>query len=103
MAEFLQLEINAQSKAELGKIISQLLEQKLIACADVFPVESSYWWKGSIVKENRWQAMAFTLAEKKPEIIELVEKSHSDEVPVITFLPIEVNQGCEDWIIETLQ
>ena len=101
--KIIQIFLNASSREELDTITESLLTKKLIACADTFPVESSYWWKGKIAREKRWQAIAFTRADKKSGIIELVEKSHSDEVPAIIFLPIEMNKKCSDWIGEVLR
>lgn len=37
---------------EAKKICTHLLEQKLIACANYFPIESAYWWKGKIENEK---------------------------------------------------
>lgn len=99
----IQLLINTASKEELEKIISALFEQKLIACADVFPVESRYFWKGKIEVENRHQAIAFSLEDKRDSIIELVEKLHSDEVPGIIFSPVEANEEYLNWIKDSLK
>jgi periplasmic divalent cation tolerance protein len=29
-----------------------LLAKRLIACYNLWPVESAYWWKGEIIEEN---------------------------------------------------
>ena len=44
--------ITASSREEAEKISRVLLEERLIACANIFdPVTSLYWWKGEIRKD----------------------------------------------------
>ena len=99
----IQILLNSTSREELERIISALFENKLIACADVFPVESHYFWKGKIEMENRHQAIAFSMDDKKDSIIELVKKMHSDEVPGIIFSPAEANEEYLNWIKDYLK
>ncbi len=37
-----------EAATEIGK---GLLKERLIACYNLFPVESAYWWKGKILEE----------------------------------------------------
>lgn len=99
----LKIELNTFLKEELDNIIDALLAKKLIACADIFPVRSQYCWKGEIADEPRFQAVAYTLADKKDEVVKVVLEMHSDDIPGIIVTPVEANKEYEDWVKESLQ
>ena len=44
--------ITCRDNSEAEKISRHLLERRLIACANILPVKSLYWWDGRIVDEN---------------------------------------------------
>lgn len=98
MTEFVQVILSGTSEAEAHKITDLLLGQKLIACADFHPVRANYWWKGEIVKEDRYRIMAYSMTSKKEEIITAVRSIHTDTTPGIVFLPMDANQDFLDWI-----
>lgn len=98
-----QILINTFLKEELDEILDALLAKKLIACADISPVHSRYCWKAKIADEQRFQAVAYTLADKKDEVIKVVEEMHSDDIPGIIVTPVEANKKYEDWVKESLE
>ena len=81
--------ITASDQKEAEKIADMLLEKQLIACANMFPIESKYWWKGKIVKSKEFLLVCKTKLNKSKEIIEEVRNIHSYDVPCVNFLPIE--------------
>ena len=90
--------ITAKDKKEAEKIISALLEKRLIACANMFSVKSQYWWKGKIEKSSEYAIIAKTRKEKEKEIIKVVKGIHSYEVPCIVFSEITGSKDFLDWI-----
>jgi len=45
--------MTAKSKEEAEKIVNTLLEERLIACANIIDsVSSLFWWQGKIEKEK---------------------------------------------------
>ena len=91
--------ITCKSMAEAKRIAAKLLESKLIACANMFPVESMFNWKGKVkdIKE-----VAMLCKAKKGnfrKINEMVTKLHSYEVPCVAALSItDSNKGYESWV-----
>jgi len=74
---------------EARKIAEVLLEQRKIACANIVPgVVSLFWWQDRIdtVQENL--LIAKTEASRLNELVELVTKIHSYDVPEIIAMPI---------------
>lgn len=81
--------ITTSGRKEAEKISKSLLEQKLIACANIIDnIESLFWWKGKIDKAKEALVIAKSRKGKLPGIIKLVKSLHSYEVPEIISLPI---------------
>jgi periplasmic divalent cation tolerance protein len=40
--------ITNPSKKEAKRLAKHLIEKRLIACANIFPIESLYWWKNKL-------------------------------------------------------
>jgi len=89
--------ITAGSKEEAHRIASLLVKQKKAACVNIVPgVDSLFRWKGRINSTRETLLLAKTRASLLPEIISLVQKTHSYEVPEIIALPI--TGGSEDYL-----
>jgi periplasmic divalent cation tolerance protein len=66
-----------------------LIEEKLAAGVNLFPVRSIYRWKGKIQKDEEIAMILKTKTELVDTIINRVKELHSYEVPCIVSLPIE--------------
>ncbi len=81
--------ITASSKDEALKIVRQLLDDRLIACANIVgPVSSLFWWKGKIDEATEFLVFMKSREELFQTLSERVKKLHSYEVPEIIALPI---------------
>ena len=81
--------ITAKDEKEAEKIATILVEEKLAACANIFPIRSIYSWKSEIVKDEEVAMVLKTKRELVGEIIEKVKELHSYEVPCIISLALE--------------
>jgi periplasmic divalent cation tolerance protein len=43
---FLMFYVTHADEAAARRLADQLLERRLIACANIHPVSSAYWWEG---------------------------------------------------------
>ena len=90
-----------KSKAE--KIIRKLLEEHLIACANVLDsVCSFFWWKQKIEQEN--EALVVMKSSKKlfKKIVQRIQELHCYDVPEILALPIlDGSEAYLDWMKNT--
>ena len=79
-------------------IIRLCLHQKIIACGNIIPSQSSYLWNGDFHKENEWIAVMKTTTHHKDNLAKFLEKHHSYELPAILQWEVKANEGYAKWV-----
>jgi periplasmic divalent cation tolerance protein len=104
MTNIIVLMTNA-TREEAEKITSKLLDERLIACANITgPVSSLFWWKGKISREKEFLTLMKTRAELFDELAKTVRQMHSYEVPEIIAVPIlNGEQSYMEWLNSSLR
>ncbi len=83
------LYVTAKKKAEAKSIAGTLIDEKLAACANIFPeTESLYSWKGARVDGNETVLLLKTTKSKVKKAMKRVAELHSYECPCILELPV---------------
>ena len=90
--------ITCKDEKEAVKLSKYLLEKRLIACSNLFPIRSMYWWKGKIQDEKEYVILAKTLEKNYNKIKEEVSKIHSYDVPCILKIDAEANERYDEWV-----
>ncbi|MGM5484800.1 MAG: divalent-cation tolerance protein CutA [Nanobdellota archaeon] len=90
--------VTFRDREEADRIIKLLLDDNLIACANVFNIDSIYKWKGKVAKEGEVAAFLKTVKRNFGKIEELIKKHHSYDVPCILRFNIEGNADYTEWI-----
>lgn len=85
------------------RIASHLVEIRLAACANVFPVKSTYWWEGALHQEGEWVSVLKTRPGLEFALAETVQKMHPYEVPCILRFEVRANAAYEQWIVDSTQ
>ncbi|MFC1904443.1 divalent-cation tolerance protein CutA [Chloroflexota bacterium] len=88
--------VTTQDEAEAREIGRTLVEERLAACVNIFPIKSIYRWQGTIEEAGEVAMFIKTRAELADKIIKRVKELHSYEVPCIVSLPIE--KGYPDYL-----
>lgn len=84
---------------ETAQKISQVLtEEKWIACANLFPMQSAYWWQGQVEQENEWVALLKTRTAYGAQLEKRILELHPYEVPCIIQMEVKANAAYEEWI-----
>ena len=86
-------------KDSASKIGKGLLRERIIACYSLFPVESSYWWKGEILEEKETFMIIKTRRENFKKIENYIKKHSGYEIPeVVSVEPKKVNLPYLNWV-----
>ena len=94
----------AKNLTEAKKISKHLLQNKLIACANIFPITSMYNWKNKIKEENEFVLLLKTKTKNYKKIEEEIKKIHSYDLPAIySWKADEVSKEYDDWVNKELK
>lgn len=81
--------VTTSSKQEAEKIAQHLLDQRLIACANIIgPVSSLFHWSGKIERAEEYLMLLKSRKDLFEQLAETVKALHSYEVPEILVLPV---------------
>ena len=89
--------IVCKDAVEAEKISLHLLKKRLIACANIFPIRSMYWWKGKMMNEAENVIIAKTNEGNFNKVVNEVKKIHSYEIPCILRIDSSANKEFEKW------
>jgi periplasmic divalent cation tolerance protein len=92
--------VSVSNEGESLKIARTIVQEKLAACANLFPrIRSIYRWEGKICDEPEWYLIIKTRRALFPLLQERIKALHSYEVPEIIALAIvEGLPSYLDWI-----
>ncbi|MGQ9674980.1 MAG: divalent-cation tolerance protein CutA [Chloroflexota bacterium] len=74
--------------AEAKAIGRHLLEQRLVACVNIFPIQSAHWWEGQIVEDEEAVLIAKTVNRNFETVQRAVLARHSYTVPCVIKLSV---------------
>jgi periplasmic divalent cation tolerance protein len=90
--------ITNPNKKTAVKVAGHLLNEKLVACCNIFPIESLYWWEGRIENAKEYVLIAKTLAKNYSAIKKEVEKIHPYKIPCILKISSTANPKYQKWL-----
>jgi periplasmic divalent cation tolerance protein len=94
--------INCPDEAVADRIAENLIDRRLVACANLYPaIRSVYRWQGGIARESEVPLLVKTRAELFDAVEKAVRANHPYETPSIIGLAIaRVNADYRDWVFE---
>lgn len=102
--QYIQIYWTCGSLDEARKVSRLLVEQRLVACANIIPwIESIFLWNDELDTSQETKVIYKTRQEKFEEIKEIILKNAKYEIPEILKVPIlGGHQDYLDWIDESL-
>lgn len=89
--------VTTKNKDEASSIGKRLVEEKIIACANIIEkMNSIYHWGGKVVEDEESILIAKTTSENLDRFISLVNEVHSYEVPCI--ITLDITNGSKDYL-----
>src|SRR5512143_3030267 len=98
----IQVQWTAASLEEARRIARQLVEKRLVACANLIPhVESIYRWKDKIETAEEVKVLLKTKAEHFSAVKTWIEQNSSYEVPEVSKIQFdEISSAYAKWVEE---
>ncbi len=91
--------VTANDAEEAGKIARALVEEKLVACVNYWPITSAFRWEGVIEEGAEVAMICKTRTSLVPDVIKRVKKLHSYEIPCITSWKIDAgSESYLEWV-----
>ncbi len=79
-----------------------LIRDKKIACANILPINSIYFWQEKIQDDTEWVAICKTMPHLVDALMAEVESRHPYEVPCIWHFSVSANPAYAQWVAESV-
>ncbi|MEW6685184.1 MAG: divalent-cation tolerance protein CutA [Candidatus Edwardsbacteria bacterium] len=89
MSRYILIYTTTSDKEGAEKIAQILLEKRLVACANIFPISSRYWWQGKIEQADECGMLLKTRKELYQKVEKEIKRLHSYTIPAIICWNIE--------------
>lgn len=99
MPEYCLIYVTTPNLSSARRIAESLLEKRLVACANIFPIKSIFRWKGKIESAEEFSVILKTRAGLAKDCEREIKKIHPYEIPCIIQIPItEGNPDFLNWV-----
>lgn len=98
----LTVTISAETKENANEILRALIDKKLVPGGPIINSPAKFFWKGEVIDMDYFTIMTFTMSKHKESVIKAVEDVSIEEVPMITFIPLDGNDKLLNWIEKTV-
>ncbi|MEO6846088.1 MAG: divalent-cation tolerance protein CutA [Chthoniobacterales bacterium] len=91
------------NEEDAKRIVRILVDEKLIACGNIYPQSTSiYRWKNAVTMESEWAAILKTTEERLEELSTRLKELHSFEVPEMIAVPVSgASTEYAEWVAES--
>lgn len=80
--------VTAPDEETARRIARALLERRLVACANLLPIGSLYWWEGRIEEAREHAMFLKTRRALVPDVVKAVGELHPYDVPCAVAFPL---------------
>ncbi len=80
--------VTAPDRKTARNIARVVVERRLAACANLWPIESTYWWRGNREASAEYVVVFKTRRALVRKLIAAVQAAHPDEIPCIVTYPM---------------
>ncbi len=69
-------------------LAAAVIDSRLAACAQVYPIASVYRWEGKVANEQEWRVDFKTRADLVADLTALIKERHDYDTPEVIAVPI---------------
>lgn len=86
---------------ELGSLI---IEKKIAACVDFWPIYSCYNWEGTFQFVSQTMLLITTFESKIDQVNQIISDNHTYSVPLIAGVDVRrINHLYKEWMMEVIE
>ncbi len=86
------------NKEEASLLSKELINDNLIACSNITPINSCYVWEDKFESDNEFVGLFKTSNTKLEKAIIYIEAKHSYKTPCILSWQVQANKSYYEWI-----
>jgi periplasmic divalent cation tolerance protein len=103
MSDVVTVTITFGTPEDAQAMAEALVEARLAACAQVWPITSTYRWRGEVERAGEHRLEAKTLASALPRLAAFVRERHSYDVPeIIAHATSFAGEAYAQWVRENV-
>ena len=92
------------NEKDAKEITKKLVEEKLIACGNIFPIKSFYYWENSLQEDEEYAAVLKTKDSVVDEAVERLKELHPYTAPAIIVFSAELkSENYAKWMDEVVK
>ena len=97
---YIQVFTTTDKNEDAKRIAKEVVEKRLVACAQIVgPISSTFWWDGKVDEEQEWLLIMKTRKALYDELEKAIKNVHPYDVPeIIAQDIINGNRDYLDWI-----
>lgn len=99
---FILLYVTHPSEETARRIAGEVVSVRLAACANLFPIQSAYWWDGKMESGEEWVSILKTAPYLEQRIQEFIERLHPYGTPCMMRWEVRANEAYENWILSSV-
>ncbi|AXI77345.1 divalent-cation tolerance protein CutA [Peterkaempfera bronchialis] len=97
--DFIVVTTTHEAEEPARDLAARVVRERLAACAQVYPVDSVYWWDGDVRAEPEYRIDFKTRADLADRLTAYVEQHHSYETPEVVAVPVTGGSAAYlDWV-----
>lgn len=85
-------------------LAATLVEERLVACVNRVPIDSTYRWEGEVIHDGETLLLAKTTQEKYEAAVDRIEELHPHDVPCIErFDEVDMLDSFGVWLKDSVE
>jgi periplasmic divalent cation tolerance protein len=98
----IQIQWTCATLDEARRISTHLIQSRLVACANIHPIESLYLWNNALENTQEFKVLLKTRPENYPHVRDYIASHCSYTTPEISALPIPTtNAPFLSWLLSS--
>ncbi|KJY27299.1 divalent-cation tolerance protein CutA [Streptomyces sp. NRRL S-495] len=104
-SELLVVTTTHDEEAKARTLAADVVRARLAACAQVYRIQSVYWWDGEVQDAAEWRIDFKTRAELADALVKFIGERHDYDTPEVVAVPVVAGSAAYlDWVrAETAQ